>query len=50
MDSYSALNGAESKAGGETLLVLEDGHTAMLVLQRTVHLLLQQREGEGVLG
>lgn len=50
MDGHPALNGAKSKACGETLFVLEDGDTAMLVLQRTLHLLLQQREGEGVLG
>lgn len=47
MDGYSSLNGAKCKACGETLLVFEDRHTAMLVLQRTVQLLLQ-REGEGV--
>lgn len=49
MDGHPPLNGAKGKACGETLLVLEDGHTPMLVLQRAVHLLLQQREEEGVL-
>jgi hypothetical protein len=39
VDGNSAFDGAESKARWQTLLLLEDGDTAMLVLERTVYLL-----------
>ena len=44
MDGNSAFDGAESKARWQTLLLLEDGDTAMLVLERTVYLLWGGRE------
>lgn len=47
MNGHTSLNGAKSKACREALLVFEDGHTTMLVLQRTVHFLLRTREEGG---
>ena len=44
MDGNPAFDGAESKASRQTLFLLEDADTAMLVLQRTVNLLLGGRE------
>ena len=46
MNGNSSFNGAKSEASGETLFLLEDTDTAMLVLQRTVYLLHNNRERE----
>ena len=40
MDGHSSFDGAQGKTSGLVLFVLEDGHTAVLVLERTVDLLL----------
>lgn len=42
VDGNPSLNGAQGKSCGLVLLVLEDAHTAMLVLQRTVNFLKGQ--------
>jgi len=42
VDGNPPLNGAQGKSCGLVLFVLEDAHTAMLVLQRTVNFLKGQ--------
>ena len=41
MNSHSPFNGAQCKASRLVLLVLEDGHAAVLILEGTVDLLLR---------
>ena len=42
MDGHSAFDGAQGKASRLILLVLEDTHTSVLILQRTVNFLRRQ--------
>ena len=49
VDGHSAFNGAQCKASRLVLLVFEDAHSPMLILERTVDFLQRQSHITGLL-